>query len=461
LTWTEVTQKNIRARACMSDSDTDQADNANVALTQAISVVISPVTLFEGDTLTLTYSAWASGVVWICYSSGTSAVGASPTCLGPGTATTITADGSAHSKCTASAATGNAVSLTWSESSQTHLRVRACTGNEDGAQVDNGYMTLVSSSLSKTIGDWLPWSAPTKFMKIARSSNADSHSGKVVRVRHAQTSLDAVTFLFGRGLGIKALHSSSAPSPTPVADWERLLSVDPYSAAAEAATAMDEGPSALFVDYGDLQPGTCLSKQVWYAAGKLSDMQAVEDAALTAATLQLETCDEVHGFWNEECCNKGNRRLHKVRDSKEEQPDCQSLQDNWLVGCRAQQCQYTSPSVPSTALVGSASNLVFTTHPGPGTLGIPLSSQPAVTIQDSNGNTVVKATNVHLSKKSGPGDLGGTVAVATSNGVAIYHDVKLSQAGTYVLRAEATIDGSVMIVESTNFDIVAQGSQGS
>jgi len=273
-----------------------------------------------------------------------------------------------------------------------------------------------------------------------------------------------VTFLFGRGLGIKALHSSSAPSPTPVADWERLLSVDPYSAAAEAATAMDEGPSALFVDYGDLQPGVCLSKQVWYAAGKLADIQAVEDAALTA-TLQLETCDEVHGFWDAECCNKGNRRLHKVRDSQEEQPDCQSLQDNWLVGCRAQQCQYTSPLIPSIALVGNPARLVFTTNPGPGTVDFPLPLQPAVTIQDNKGNTVVKATDVHLSKKSGPGDLSGTLAVATSNGVAIYNDVKLSQAGTYVLRAEAKIDGSEMIVESTNFDIVPplepQGNEGS
>jgi len=126
LTWTQAAQTHVRVRACTSASDAAQVDNADVALAAAVSVAIAPTTLDEGGTLTATYSGWASGAIWICYRSGTTEVGTSPSCGAAESASTVTAAGSGSSlQCTASAATGEAVSLTWTEAAQTHVRVRA------------------------------------------------------------------------------------------------------------------------------------------------------------------------------------------------------------------------------------------------------------------------------------------------------------------------------------------------
>jgi len=146
LTWSESTQTYIRARACTASSDTAQADNPNVLLSHILSITITPTSLAQGGTLSAAYTGWASGAVWICYRSGLAAVSTLPSCAAAGSATTVTGTGSgAATVCTASASTGSAVSLTWTESTQAHIRARACTTSSDTAQVDNADVTLAES----------------------------------------------------------------------------------------------------------------------------------------------------------------------------------------------------------------------------------------------------------------------------------------------------------------------------
>jgi len=154
LTWTQSNQKYIRARACTTATDAAQADNARLTLTAvlAISVVITPTTLAEGSALSVAYTGWVNGAVWLCYRTGAAAIASSPSCDAATGESTITSDGSGtRTVCTASASDGAPVSLTW-DSTQTHIRARACRTSTDAAQSDNADVTLTAvTSISLAI----------------------------------------------------------------------------------------------------------------------------------------------------------------------------------------------------------------------------------------------------------------------------------------------------------------------
>jgi len=115
----------------------------------------------------------------------------------------------------------------------------------------------------------------------------------------------------------------------------------------------------------------------------------------------------------------------------------------------------TSSAFSITA--GTATKLVFSTQPSNSTGGISFTSQPVVTVQDSNGNTVTsEASSVTLTITSGTGTSGASVtctanAQAASSGVATFSGCSIDKPGTgYTLRAT---DGSLTAATSTAFDI--------
>jgi len=154
LTWTDSTETNIRARACISAGDTTQTDNANVALSVAvISVAITPTSSVQGGTLTATYTGYTSGAVWLCYQSGTSIVGTSPSCAAPGSASSITtADSGSGVVCTESQTSGAVVPLTWTDSTETNIRARACISAGDTTQTDNANVALTVAGNNNSTG---------------------------------------------------------------------------------------------------------------------------------------------------------------------------------------------------------------------------------------------------------------------------------------------------------------------
>ena len=123
----------------------------------------------------------------------------------------------------------------------------------------------------------------------------------------------------------------------------------------------------------------------------------------------------------------------------------------------------TTNSGTITVIAGTANKLAFTTSPSNGTGGIAFGTQPAVTLQDANGNTVTgTAQNVTLAiqNNAGPGGvLGGTttVAVNTSTGLATFSGISINKAGTgYTLTATgSTVDTTTGIVVSSAFNITA------
>jgi hypothetical protein len=103
---------------------------------------------------------------------------------------------------------------------------------------------------------------------------------------------------------------------------------------------------------------------------------------------------------------------------------------------------------------GAAAKLAFTTQPGNGTGGSALSTQPVVTVQDANGNTVTTDTSsVMLASGTNPGGgtLSGTKTVAAVAGVATCSGLNIDKIGTgYMLTAT---DGSLTSATSSTFNI--------
>ena len=110
---------------------------------------------------------------------------------------------------------------------------------------------------------------------------------------------------------------------------------------------------------------------------------------------------------------------------------------------------------------GAATQAVFTTQPGGGTGGTAWATQPVVTLEDANGNTVTgTAQNVTLAiqNNAGPGGaLSGTttVAVNTSTGLAAFSGLSINKTGTgYTLTATgSTVDTTPGVVVSNAFNI--------
>ena len=154
LTWSDTSQIYIRARACTTPSDTQQNDNDNVRIGLPVSVSLGPKMINPGGNITATYTNRVQGrPTWLCYKSGTSPIGTSPVCGDPGTSYTITSSGSGSStvQCTASETSASSIDLTWVDSTQSNIRVRACTSSGDDLQYDNANVQLNASRINVTI----------------------------------------------------------------------------------------------------------------------------------------------------------------------------------------------------------------------------------------------------------------------------------------------------------------------
>jgi hypothetical protein len=135
----------------------------------------------------------------------------------------------------------------------------------------------------------------------------------------------------------------------------------------------------------------------------------------------------------------------------------------------------TSSTVTFTATgnVGAASKLSFTTSPSStGTAGSALSTQPVVTVQDSNGNTVTSSsasvvlavysnstcTTAAATTPSGAISIGGTATVAASSGVSTFTGISVNKSGTtlYVRASSGSLTtacSSAMNISATAFSL--------
>jgi hypothetical protein len=115
----------------------------------------------------------------------------------------------------------------------------------------------------------------------------------------------------------------------------------------------------------------------------------------------------------------------------------------------------TVTQTAAVAFYGSATKLVFTTQPGNGTGGSPLSPQPVVTVEDANGNTVTSSTaaiTIAISSDPGGGTLSGTKTVNAVGGVATFTNLSVNKIGSgFNLLAT----GSSFSVYSSNFNVTA------
>ena len=153
LTWGNSAQKYIRARACTANGDTQQLDNDDVRIGLPVSVSLNPTTINPGGNITATYTNRVPGrPTWLCYKSGTSAIGTSPECGSPGSSYTITSGGSGTTvQCTASETSASSIDLTLMDYTQSNIRVRACTSSGDSRQNDNANVALSISKIGVTI----------------------------------------------------------------------------------------------------------------------------------------------------------------------------------------------------------------------------------------------------------------------------------------------------------------------
>jgi hypothetical protein len=115
----------------------------------------------------------------------------------------------------------------------------------------------------------------------------------------------------------------------------------------------------------------------------------------------------------------------------------------------ADQYTYTSPPPPTPG----ASQLVFTAQPGGAIAGSPFTTQPVVTIEDAEDNTVtIDTSTVTLSLASGPGTLDSGCTATTTAGVASFSGCEIDTAGMgYTLTAT---DGDLSMI-STSFTVNA------
>lgn len=118
----------------------------------------------------------------------------------------------------------------------------------------------------------------------------------------------------------------------------------------------------------------------------------------------------------------------------------------------------TSSTFNVSSAVGPPAKLAFTTQPGGGANHATWAQQPAVTLQDANGNTVTgTAQTVTLTIGNNPasGSLGGTTSVAVdlATGVATFSDLSIDKVGAgYTLVASG---GPLTTATSGGFNITA------
>jgi Fibronectin type III domain. len=110
-------------------------------------------------------------------------------------------------------------------------------------------------------------------------------------------------------------------------------------------------------------------------------------------------------------------------------------------------------SNPFNITAGTATKLAFTTPPSGSTGGVPFGTQPAVTVQDANGNTVTGNSSQVTLALTTPN--GATLSCASnpqsaSSGVATFSGCAINKAGTYTLTAT---DGTLTSAVSSSITI--------
>lgn len=85
---------------------------------------------------------------------------------------------------------------------------------------------------------------------------------------------------------------------------------------------------------------------------------------------------------------------------------------------------------------GAVTSLVFQTAPVGAASGAVLATQPVIKLLDADGFlcTNDSSTVITAAKKSGTGTLSGTTTATAVNGVATFTNLKMTTAGTYVLK---------------------------
>ncbi|MBI2917725.1 MAG: hypothetical protein HYY01_06990 [Chloroflexi bacterium] len=112
-------------------------------------------------------------------------------------------------------------------------------------------------------------------------------------------------------------------------------------------------------------------------------------------------------------------------------------------------------SAAFTPAIGAAAKLAVTTQPAGAIAGINFQTQPAVTIQDAQGNTVNSTANVTVAIANNPsaGTLSGTLTVAAVAGVATFTNLNINNAGTgYTLTATS---GTLTSATTSAFNVNA------
>lgn len=127
-----------------------------------------------------------------------------------------------------------------------------------------------------------------------------------------------------------------------------------------------------------------------------------------------------------------------------------------------------NPATTTFIPMGQASEIIFSTQPGNGTAGSPLTTQPIVTIRDANGNVVaggpdstalITLTVATASPTSGI--VNGTVSIAAVAGVATFPDININEAGVKIISASKSDTSSEpfgtagMSTDSSSFTIIA------
>jgi hypothetical protein len=115
-------------------------------------------------------------------------------------------------------------------------------------------------------------------------------------------------------------------------------------------------------------------------------------------------------------------------------------------------------STPAFAVYTSTpTHLVFSTEPGGGaTGGTAFTTQPVVTVEDAQGNTVASSSPITLSidgSSSGTGTLSPACTATTTNGVATFSGCSITTAGSYTLDATDPGDGGGIVGTSNPFTV--------
>ncbi|OYZ17165.1 MAG: hypothetical protein B7Y39_15575, partial [Bdellovibrio sp. 28-41-41] len=128
-----------------------------------------------------------------------------------------------------------------------------------------------------------------------------------------------------------------------------------------------------------------------------------------------------------------------------------------LSGCKNPLSEESASSIESGYRPGVklAAQLEFTTHPVSSINGLTLGAFPAVVVKDIKNNIVTDySLPVILSVTSGSpaGTLSGTVSVVPTNGIAIFDNISIDQAGSNYSLTASTLDIAVV---SNTFDVVS------